>query len=160
VGYFSIILCMQVQAYVYWPFSTKVCITTYEYNHNPLKMKPKYCLNCSKILSGRQTKFCSRVCKNTHNNQSFQSYQSQQTRGRERKLQLIKIMGGQCERCHYKKNFSALEFHHKNPRTKLFQLDLRSLSNRRWEAIEEEAKNCLLLCSNCHSEEHNPDCMI
>jgi hypothetical protein len=137
-----------------------VNVSAYEIIHNPLSMKIKRCLNCSKALSGRQTKFCSRTCKNTHNNLSFQSYQAQQIRGRKRKLQLIEIMGGQCGHCHYKKNFSALEFHHKNPKTKLFQLDLRSLSNRRWEAIEEEAKKCLLLCSNCHAELHNPDCII
>jgi len=151
---------MQAHTCHYSQNSTKVNISAYEIFHNPLIMKTKCCLNCSKMLSGRQTKFCSRICKNTHNNQSFQSYQAQQTRGRKRKLQLIKLMGGQCGRCHYKKNFSALEFHHKNPKTKLFQLDLRSLSNRRWEAIEEEAKKCLLLCSNCHAEEHNPNCLI
>ncbi len=151
---------MQAHTWHYSQNSTKVNILDYEKNHNPLAMKTKRCLNCSKSLSGRQTKFCSRACKNTHNNQSFQSYQSQQARGRKRKLQLIKLMGGQCGRCHYNKNFSALEFHHKNPKTKLFQLDLRSLSNRRWEAIEEEAKKCLLLCSNCHAEEHNPNCSM
>ena len=123
-------------------------------------MKKLHCLNCSNILSGKQTKFCSRLCKNTYNNESLQSYTAQQKRGRERKLELIKMMGGECERCHYKNNFSALEFHHINPKTKLFQLDLRSLSNRRWEVIVEEAKKCLLLCSNCHAEEHNPDCSL
>jgi len=63
-------------------------------------------------------------------------------------------------RCGYNKNHAALEFHHENPDNKDFQLDLRSLSNRKWDAIVREAGKCLLLCSNCHAEEHNPDCMI
>ncbi len=24
----------------------------------------------------------------------------------------------------------------------------------------EEASKCVLLCSNCHSEEHNPECVL
>ncbi len=62
--------------------------------------------------------------------------------------------------CGYDKNYAALEFHHKVPIEKLFQLDLRSLSNRSWDAILEEAKKCQLLCSNCHAEYHNPDCRL
>ncbi len=120
----------------------------------------KRCLNCKTLLAGRQRKFCSRRCKNVHNNDYYQSYQAQQKRGRERKLQLIEMKGMECERCGYNKNYAALEFHHPTPGTKEFQLDLRSLSNRSWVAILLEAKGCRLLCSNCHTEEHNPQCTI
>jgi hypothetical protein len=118
------------------------------------------CLNCGKRLIGRQTKYCSRACKNTFLNQQLQSYQAQQDRGRSRKLELINIMGGECERCGYGKNYAALEFHHMEPSKKEFQLDLRCLSNRKWEVILLEAEKCKLLCSNCHAEEHNPDCYL
>ena len=118
------------------------------------------CLNCGKELSGRQKKYCSRQCKNIVNNSNLQSYEAQQERGRTRKLELIRIKGKQCEECGYSKNYAALEFHHIVPETKAFQLDLRSLSNRKWESILAEAKKCLLLCSNCHAELHNPDCVI
>lgn len=118
------------------------------------------CLNCGAALQGRQKKYCSRDCKNIVINQSHQSYQAQQARGRKRKLELISIKGEQCERCGYKKNYSALEFHHVDPSSKNFQLDLRSLSNRKWEVVLEEAQKCVLLCSNCHAEEHNPDCVV
>ena len=118
------------------------------------------CLNCGAVLEGRQKKYCCRDCKNTVTNQSHQSYQAQQARGRKRKLELIAIKGEQCERCGYKKNYSALEFHHVKPVSKRFQLDLRSLSNRKWDAVLEEAEKCILLCSNCHAEEHNPDCVL
>ena len=118
------------------------------------------CLNCAAVLQGRQKKYCCRGCKNTVINQSYQSYQAQQARGRKRKLDLIAIKGNMCEKCGYKKNYSALEFHHVKPVSKKFQLDLRSLSNRKWEAILREARKCILLCSNCHAEEHNPDCVL
>ena len=120
----------------------------------------KVCLQCGMILSGRQSKYCSRQCKNIYLNQSLQSYEAQQARGRRRKLELIKLQGNKCGVCGYDKNYAALEFHHKVPIEKLFQLDLRSLSNRSWDAILEEAKKCQLLCSNCHAEHHNPDCRL
>ena len=120
----------------------------------------KKCIQCGKMLVGKQRKYCSRQCKNNYNNQSYQSYQAQQSRGRSRKVELIKLKGSQCVACGYNQNFSALEFHHVDPKTKLFQLDLRSLSNRKWERVLEEAKKCRLLCSNCHAELHNPDCSL
>ena len=61
--------------------------------------------------------------------------------------------------CGYDRNYSALEFHHRRPDSKKLQLDLRSLSNRSWNMILEEARNCDLVCSNCHHEIHNPDCL-
>jgi len=118
------------------------------------------CIQCGKTLKGRQRKYCSRQCKNSYNNQAYQSYQAQQSRGRSRKVELIKLKGSECGSCGYKKNFAALELHHIDPDTKLFQLDLRSLSNRKWEAVLKEADKCCLLCSNCHAELHNPDCEL
>jgi hypothetical protein len=90
----------------------------------------------------------------------LQSYRAQQVRGRLRKLELIKLLGGKCVQCGYGGNFAALEFHHEKPIEKEFQLDLRSLSNRSWEVILDEVKKCKLLCSNCHAETHNPECFL
>jgi len=118
------------------------------------------CLECGKRLAGRQTKYCSRQCKNAYNNLNFQSYQAQQARGRDRKLELIRLKGSKCSRCGYNRNFAALELHHTEPTKKDFQLDLRSLSNRKWEVILKEAEKCELVCSNCHAEIHNPECVL
>ena len=118
----------------------------------------KKCLNCGELLIGMQRKFCCRKCKNDFNNQVYQSYRAQQKRGHERKRKLLMLKGGKCGRCGYNKNSAALEFHHINPQNKLFQLDLRSLSNRKWSEIESEAGKCVLLCSNCHTEHHHPEC--
>lgn len=114
------------------------------------------CAVCSTELQGRQRKFCGRTCKNRYTNYHHQSYGSQQARGRQRKLKLIATLGGQCIRCGYKRNFGALEFHHQDPKLKLFQLDMRSLANLRWDLILQEVRKCILLCANCHAEEHNP----
>jgi hypothetical protein len=118
------------------------------------------CVTCRKPLRGRQSKFCSRQCKNDDTNNRLQSYSAQQRRGRERKIDLISLKGAKCSGCGYQQNFSALEFHHVCPADKSFTLDLRSLSNRRWQAILSEADKCVLVCSNCHKEIHNPDCLL
>ena len=118
------------------------------------------CLNCNEPLMGRQKKYCSRTCKNAVLNQHHQSYLAQQERGKKRKLELVSIKGGCCSRCGYKRNYAALEFHHVNPQGKEFALDLRSLSNRRWHVILKESSKCVLLCSNCHTEAHNPDSFL
>lgn len=118
------------------------------------------CTWCGIILEGRQRKFCSRGCKNRDSNSRHQSYSAQQRRGRSRKIRLIQLSGTKCIRCGYNTNFSALQFHHVVPCDKTFNLDLRSLSNRSWTAIIEESRKCILLCSNCHKEEHNPECRL
>ena len=118
------------------------------------------CVICSARLSGRQQKYCSRDCKNRHGNSRYQSYIAQQRRGRKRKLALVKLKGGQCCRCGYDGNYAALEFHHARPCRKRFNLDLRSLSNRRWSSILDEVSQCDLVCSNCHKEIHNPGCRL
>jgi hypothetical protein len=136
----------------YWGISWKLYLS--EDRRMPV------CTICSNNLSGRQTKFCSPECKNRDTNIRNQSYRCQQQRGRVRKLELVKAMGGRCGECGYRRNFSALEFHHIEAVQKTFQLDLRSLSNRRWNAITDESRKCKLLCSNCHKELHNPDCFM
>ena len=119
-------------------------------------MDNKYCGTCGACLEGRQRKYCSRKCKSTDTNHRHQSYLAQTKRGVLRKLGLIAKSGGRCKACGYRKNLAALTWHHVNPKEKLFELDLRSLSNRSDEAIESEVKKCILLCANCHAETHFP----
>lgn len=83
------------------------------------------------------------------------SYKKQQERALCRKIELINIKGGKCEKCGYDKNISALDFHHKIPEDKDFQLDSRHISNTTYEKLLKELEKCELLCSNCHRETHN-----
>ena len=84
-------------------------------------------------------------------------YKKQRERAWSRKLELIEMMGKECTKCGYKANLAALEFHHLIPSEKEFQLDSRHLSNTSMDKILEEAKKCVLLCSNCHKEVHHPE---
>lgn len=108
------------------------------------------CSVCGKDLVGRQTLYCSIICKNS----VHQSYPAQKKRGLERKVRLIKKLGGKCSRCGYSTNIAALAFHHVGG--KEFKLDTRSLSNRKIGPVLEEVRKCELLCHNCHAETHNP----
>jgi hypothetical protein len=112
----------------------------------------KKCLVCGTYVPETYKKFCSKKCKVRHNS----SYPAQQARGLERKTTLVKQKGGCCEHCGYRKNLSALQFHHIDPTAKLGQVDMRSLSNHSWEWCVREVAKCQLLCANCHSELHNP----
>jgi hypothetical protein len=118
------------------------------------------CKICNKKLTGKQTMFCSRKCHNKDSNTRNQTYELQQERGKKRKLELIAQAGGSCTICGYKKNYSALVFHHLDPKMKDMKLDLRSLSNNSMKVIQAELVKCQLLCHNCHSETHHPDCAL
>jgi hypothetical protein len=45
-----------------------------------------------------------------------------------------------------------MDFHHINPEEKSY--DIKSLMGRKWETVRSEIDKCILLCSNCHREEH------
>ncbi len=70
---------------------------------------------------------------------------------RKKKKRLVKFFGGKCQRCGYKKYVGALDFHHRDPKTKSFSISVKGLSYS-WEALLKEATKCLLLCKNCHAE--------
>lgn len=114
------------------------------------------CVVCQGFLRGKQRSFCSRACKNKDTNHRHQSYVRQQLRGLERKIRLVAIAGGNCVRCGYRRNLAALAWHHLDPSAKSFNLDLRALSNRGEDEIQHEVAKCILLCANCHAEEHFP----
>lgn len=112
------------------------------------------CFVCKKKLVGRQKKFCSQNCKNRSTNNVHQNYITQQKRGKHRRNQLIQLLGGKCQQCGYNRSAAALAFHHRDPKTKKFQVDIRKCSNSSWDALIQEASKCVLLCLNCHAELH------
>jgi 5-methylcytosine-specific restriction endonuclease McrA len=62
----------------------------------------------------------------------------------------IDYKGGKCEHCGYNKYVGALEFHHKDPTEK----DPTGLKAYKLSRLFAEVDKCILLCSNCHKEEH------
>ena len=67
---------------------------------------------------------------------------------------LVKIFGGKCKVCGYRRYTGALDFHHKDPSKKLFALSVKGLCYS-WDTVTKEAKKCVLLCKNCHAEVEN-----
>jgi hypothetical protein len=70
------------------------------------------------------------------------------------KQKLVNAMGGKCAICGYCKTHAALEFHHIDPNEKEFTFGAARGSIVNWNKLVEEAKKCILLCSNCHREVH------
>lgn len=69
----------------------------------------------------------------------------------ESRIELINMLGGKCTRCGFFGNPASLQFHHVNPSDKKYALYSKNLLRAdRYE----EAKKCILLCANCHIDEH------
>ena len=68
------------------------------------------------------------------------------------KQKCVDYLGGECNHCGYKKCLSALEFHHVNPSIKSFGINRKT--GRSFATLLPELNKCILLCSNCHKEEH------
>lgn len=65
---------------------------------------------------------------------------------------IVEYKGGECVNCGYDKFYGALELHHLDPNEKDFDFTKKQTAS--FEKIKKEADKCILLCSNCHKEEH------
>lgn len=73
------------------------------------------------------------------------------------KDELVEMFGGKCKCCGFNQFNSALDFHHIEPKGKDFQVSSKTIS---LERCIEEAKKCILVCSNCHRGIHSGDVKI
>ena len=73
-------------------------------------------------------------------------------KARESKRKAVIYKGGGCAECGYNKCIAALEFHHINSKEK--DPNFGKMKNWKFERIKEELDKCVLLCANCHREEH------
>jgi hypothetical protein len=64
---------------------------------------------------------------------------------------LVEEAGGSCRLCGYDRYAGALEFHHVDAAQKSFSLGHKGVT-RSLALAREEARKCILLCSNCHAE--------
>ncbi|WP_395144410.1 hypothetical protein [Armatimonas sp.] len=85
----------------------------------------------------------------TVNNEKYRRWQEKARRAR--KALLIAQCGGKCALCGYNRCVAALEFHHRDSATKIFNLGKDNLL-KAWNVVLEEAQKCDLLCANCHRE--------
>lgn len=71
----------------------------------------------------------------------------------------IRKIKTKCYICGYDKNPAALEFHHPddNKDTEIAKLASKSWSMPLKEKIDNEISKCIILCANCHRENHHKE---
>lgn len=128
----------------------------------------KFCIKCSPFnkqktreeLSKENKGWCSKCKQALPLNQFYKNYnkckscikkKSSEYQQKLKKL-CVKYAGDCCENCGYDKYMGALEFHHKDPKSKDFKIS--RMGSALTERIKKEINKCLLLCANCHREEH------
>ncbi|NPE26823.1 hypothetical protein HNV12_02355 [Methanococcoides sp. SA1] len=79
-------------------------------------------------------------------------YANKVKRQKKRKLTLVNLLGGRCQKCGYNKCITALEFHHRENKDNNIAYIIKNSSEQK--ALK-EIKKCVLLCANCHRELHN-----
>lgn len=65
----------------------------------------------------------------------------------------VDYKGGECQHCGYNKYLGAMDFHHLDPNEKDFDI-ARARLTKFDERVTKELDKCILLCSNCHREQH------
>jgi transposase/DNA-directed RNA polymerase subunit RPC12/RpoP len=63
---------------------------------------------------------------------------------------LVEEAGGRCTACGFDAYVGALQFHHRDPATKAFEVSRQGIT-RSLEKLRLEAQKCVLLCANCHA---------
>ena len=107
--------------------------------------KPHLCKNCGETDSNNFYHDRKTECKRCFNQRTGDG-------SRKKRIKAIELAGGSCKHCGYDKCSSALEFHHIDPSSK--DANFRGMRSWTFEKIKKELDNCVLLCANCHREEH------
>ena len=116
----------------------------------------KKCCTCEQLLD--LTYFYAKGKNRLQSNCKKCLCKKQSERWIRRKIEAIQGLGGQCYQCGYKRNYAALDFHHRNPTDKEFQW--QRLRLRPWPQVLLELDKCDLLCKNCHQEKHYPEAIL
>jgi Zn finger protein HypA/HybF involved in hydrogenase expression len=101
-----------------------------------------YCKICRKEVTRESYHKNKTSWQNTHKKTSIE---------KQNKIIQFKNESNGCNKCG-EKRYYLLDFHHIDPKTKLFQISQGG--SKGWNKIEEEIKKCLLLCKNCHTDFH------
>lgn len=112
----------------------------------------RYCLECSPFGSGNRKKLGQDPAKR-YVKKSEKHIRWQRKARHQRKKTLLQLLGGRCSVCGYNKCMGALDFHHRDPSTKSFNLASNGLLGK-WDIVVAEAQKCIILCRNCHAELH------
>lgn len=115
-----------------------------------IKDNKKQCTHCQRILAldqfykrSSRTSGLHSLCKECDDVRSKE-------RINKTKKQCIEYKGGCCIKCGYNKCIFALDFHHKDPTQKKFNIS--KYRKNSFQSLKSELDKCDLLCSNCHRE--------
>ena len=126
----------------------------------------KFCVECSPMGKhntkpddpARESKAGYADWDQEHKNRFNQACKVRQyKKGLSTKEELVKLAGGHCVKCGYNKCLDAFVFHHKDPKQKLFGLNISNIWSHTRKEIMEEFDKCLLFCLNCHAELHREE---
>ena len=120
-------------------YCSQACYFNSRWNHDGT------CRNCGKPSDIR---FCSPECQKQFWNTNGYVLQKQR-RNWERKIELIRALGGRCTRCG-NDDMRVLAVHHINPDTKVQAKDKHWNWSRRFTDWAANQNNLELLCANCH----------
>lgn len=84
----------------------------------------------------------------------------QAIKGAKVRRSLIDYKGGSCNKCKVTGINDIFSFHHIDENTKEFNIDARACNGYLYDRLVKEADKCLLLCHNCHTEEHYPNNLL
>lgn len=139
-------LCNRIRCLTCQPLETKI---------KRLEKDFRTCSYCKKDLPNNKDFFYKKSDGYNHTNQCKECFKKHyHNRHKKIKQQCVEYKGGSCIKCGYSKSFAALEFHHIDPSQKDFEISRAASSNMNFEKIKIELDKCILVCSNCHKEEH------
>jgi len=106
----------------------------------------------SEIL--REAEGCILICANCHAlEHTRESGHRDSVRHRQIKADIVTRMGGVCSRCGISGPNEMMHFHHVGPKS--FSIKKAIHDNYPVAEINEEIKNCIMLCANCHRHVHS-----
>jgi len=94
----------------------------------------------------RNKKKCNQYQKEWYQRNKFRLLSRSADWYRKKKSDLAKSLSGKCQKCGYDNCIGALEFHHRDPKTKEKSTD--------WQRKDFDISNVILLCANSHRETH------
>lgn len=109
-------------------------------------LKPRKCGKCGETDPNKFYGHKKSICSKCHKTYTLEQ-------GHKKRKKALDLLGNKCLVCGYSKYSCSLDIHHIDPTKKD-----PGFSHHRswaWNRLEEELKNCVLLCRNCHAATHN-----